>query len=152
MWFWGWKQKIALFSALLIACAVFLGVRTANALPLSSLVGEHTYYTYSASSQAQIQKQLTGTEFLCVQGESVQVRLNEIDKKNLHAYAKAILKKYKARIVCVEQTAETVSYYGYSPILKGGVAVEGKKVNIHVAFSKDSTRCVVGTPLIFGGF
>ena len=152
MWFWGWKQKIALFSALLIACAVFVGVRTANALPLSSLVGEHTYYTYYASSQAQIQTQLSGTDFLHLRGESVQVKLDEKDKKDLHAYAKTILETYKARVVCVEETAGTVSYYGYSSTLKGGVAVAGKKVNIHVAFSKDNTRCVVGTPLIFGGF
>ena len=152
MWFWSWKQSIALLSALLIACTVFFGVRLTNALSLSSLAGEHTYYTYSASSQAQIQKQLTGTDFLHVQGESVQVSLTEMDKQNLHAYAQTLCKRYKARIVCVEQTGDVVSYYAYSPMLKGSVVVAGKKVNFHVAFGTDNIRCTVGTPLIFGGF
>ena len=152
MWFWGWKQRIALLSALLIACAVFGGVRAANALPLSSLQGEHTYYTYSCSSQAQIQTQLIGTDFLHLQGESVQVTLTPAQKEDLHAYARATMQKYKAKIVCVEQTGDTVSYYGYSSLLKGGVAVQGKKVNLHVAFSSLNAHCVVGTPIIFGGF
>ncbi len=152
MWFWGWKQKLALLSALVIACAVLVGVRSVNALPLSSLAGEHTYYTYSPSSQAQIQTQLIGAEFLHLQGESVQVRLTEKDKRDLHAYAQATLKKYKAKVVCVERAGETVSYYGYSPMLKGGVAVQGRKVNLHVAFTQATGHCVVGTPIIFGGF
>lgn len=152
MRFWSWKQSIALLSALLIACTVFVGVRAVNALPLSSLAGEHTYYTYSASSQSQIQKQLAPADFLHLQGESVQVCLADNDIQDLHAYAQALCKRYKARIVCVEQTGDVISYYAYSPMLKGGVAVFGKKVNFHVAFSTDSDRCVVGSPLIFGGF
>ena len=152
MWFWGWKQRLALFTALLIACAVAAGVRISNALPLSSLKGTHTYYTYSPSSQAQVQTKLNGLDFLHLQGESVNVTLTEQDKRDLHAYAQTVFEKYKASVLCMEQTNETVSYYGYSPMLKGGVTVQGKKVNLHIAFSKDNTRCVVGTPIIFGGF
>ena len=152
MWFWGWKQRLALFTALLIACAVLGSVRVANALPLSSLNGAHTYYTYSPSSQAQVQTKLNGLDFLHLQGESVTITLTEQDKCDLHSYTQTVFEKYKAQVLCIEQTNETVSYYGYSPMLKGGVTVQGKKVNLHVAFSKDHTRCVVGTPIIFGGF
>ena len=34
--------------------------------------------------------------------------------------------------------------------LQGGVLLNGKTVNLHIAFSKDKAK--LGTPLIFGGF
>ena len=141
---------MALLTSLLLACLLFLGVRGANALPLSSLAGEHTYYTYSPSSQAQIQTQLFGADALHLQGESVQVSLTAQQKRNLPAYADSVLKQFSATLVLVEQTGDVTSYYAYSPKLGREMLLQGKQVNLHIAFSLD--RCTVGTPLIFGGF
>lgn len=150
MRFFWWKQPIMLLTSLLLACLLFLGVRGTNALPLSSLAGAHTYYTYSPSSQAQIQTQLLGADALHLQGESVQVSLTLQQKRNLPAYADSVLKQFSATLVLVEQTGDVTSYYAYSPKLGRGLLLQGKQVNLHIAFSLD--RCTVGTPLIFGGF
>ena len=150
MRFFRWKQALALLTSLLLACLLFLGVRGTNALPLSSLAGKHTYYTYSPSSQAQIQTQLFGADVLHLQGESVQVSLTLQQKNDLPAYADSVLKQFSATLVLVEQTGDTTSYYAYSPKLGRAMLLQGKQVNLHIAFSFD--RCTVGTPLIFGGF
>lgn len=39
---------------------------------------------------------------------------------------------------------------GYSPLLKGGVLLDGRFVNIQLAFRDDKT--IIGSPLIFGSY
>lgn len=148
MRFWHWKESLTLLLATLLTSALFGGVKSAHALRLSGLEGKHTYYTYSASSQAKMQTQLHGLDVFHLKGESVELSLKS--DSNMQALKDSILKRYQAQLVCVEQVGSVTSYYAYTPNFSGGVWVAGKKVNLHIAI-KDQA-CTVGTPLIFGGY
>ena len=122
--------------------------------------GRSTYYLHSPSSQAEISETLELCDLATLSGESV-VYLNVGAKgslteagKGLSAEGKEIAEKiinsYRAKLCFSEEISGTVSYYCYSPMLKGGVVLRGKKINLHIAVRTESI--VLGTPIIFGGY
>ena len=50
----------------------------------------------------------------------------------------------------LEKVGDVLSYYGYAQGLRDTLCLDGYAVNLHVAVTDE--RCVVGTPIIFGGF
>ena len=130
-----------------LALAFGLGVFLHNTSSLSVLEGERTYYLYSPSSQAQMKDTLSVTDAFFLTGESVCFSVAAEDKENL---PKEIAELFRAELIAVESVSGVTSYYLYSTDLRGGVRVQGRKVNLHIAVSGEA--CVVGTPIIFGGF
>lgn len=60
----------------------------------------------------------------------------------------ALAEKYFARLLFTERAGDVCNYYFYSPVLGGGVVLNGEKVNLHIAVRGETT--VAGTPLIYG--
>ncbi len=123
------------------ALAVGLGVRAGNVSRLGAIAGEHTYYLDSASSQALVKTRLSFSDIFRVRGESVVAERGE---------AESIAERFGAALVATEYAGDAVSYYYTVDAWGGGVLIDGKRVNLHIAVGEN--RVVVGTPVIFGGF
>lgn len=61
-----------------------------------------------------------------------------------------LLCRYRARVLFTEEVCGVVNYYCFSPLLGGGVVLNGETVNLHIAAGNG--RTAAGTPVIFGGF
>ena len=131
--------------AVVLAVCIFAALRVAHVSKLSALVGERTFYLDSASSQGLQKKTLSGLDFLRVRGESVCMDTNQPS-----ALALATIQAYDAEIVWVEEVCGITSYYCYTNQWNESTWIAGKRINLHVAITDN--RCVVGYPIIFGGF
>lgn len=145
------------FAFVCVACLFCLlmgvGVKTMNLSRLSALKGERMYFLDSASSQGLMKTELALSEIGRVKGECVQFDLQGYDGGRYatnEEIVQSILEKYKAKTLLVEEVGGIVSYYAYTPIWQDGLALQGERINLHIAISK--SRCVVGTPVIFGGY
>lgn len=141
------KNFICTVFALVVFLGVCLAVKSERTCVFSGLDGKRTFYLYGASSQALQTEKLSLQELFSVRGESVSFAVGRGKGK---AKAEEIIKELGAETLIKEESCETVSYYGYSPALGKCVQVQGKAVNLHIAFSGE--RLCVGTPIIFGGF
>ena len=150
MWFWWLKQCFLLTLALIVCFLLGAGVKTVNTFRLSELTGTRTFYLQSKSSQALVKHELTLGDIFRIRGESVELVLESEDAKNPYAFACQIAQSYDAELVARESLGGSVSYYFYSPRWENGAMVAGQAVNLHIAVRGD--RCVVGSPIIFGGF
>ena len=137
------KTTIKLFFCLFAFAFVIVSLRYFNASKLSHLSGERQFYLYSPSSQATIKSRLSPLDCFFVRGESVRLSVGEDGVEE-------IVDGLQAEVLFIERVDDIVSYYAYSKILGGGILVNGKKINLHIAVGKG--RCTVGTPIIFGGF
>ena len=118
-----------------------------NTALLSKLDGERTFYLYSPSSQATIITAYTPATAPFVRGESVRFARNGADESTL---LQTLVNEYGASLVAVEKTDGVTSYYLHTSKWFNGVMVGGASVNLHLAVGDE--YCVVGTPIIFGGY
>lgn len=145
------------FAFVSVACLFCLlmgvGVKITNFSRLSALKGERTYFLDSASSQGLMKTELALFEIGRVKGECVQFDLQSYDGGRYatnEEIVRNILEKYRAKTLLIEEVDGIVSYYAYTPIWQDGLLLQGERINLHIALSK--SRCVVGTPIIFGGY
>ena len=132
---------------IIVACAFVLCFLIGGG---SSLKGEgsHTFYLYSKSSNAKIVtlSEENASNFLYLKsnlkGESV-IFYN----KNKVA---SLINELRARKIFIESGDDFHCEYYYSNKINDYVILKGKKVNLHVCYSKDYIS--VGTPIIFGSF
>lgn len=107
--------------------------------------GEHYELYTKASSSSPVravgdpvwEKLLAGA----VAGESVRYQGDRYEE---------LVKKFHAELLFTEEASGVKNYYLYSPLLRGGVALGDRLVNLHIAVGEEQTAA--GTPLIFGGF
>ena len=146
-------------AAALLAC-LFVGLTVCLMHVSAFSGGRSTYYPHSPSSHAELTDVLDLRHLAALSGESV-VYLDVGEKGSLteegkglseegKEIAETIMKSYRAKPEFVEEVTGTVSYYCYSPMLKGGVELRGKKINLHIAVRTESVA--LGTPIIFGGY
>jgi hypothetical protein len=112
------------------------------------LQGERVFYLDSASSQGLLKDKISWLDFPRVRGESV--RYSRQEQTSNEEILRFIVEKYHATVLFSEEVDGVVSYYCYTDEWTDHVRVEDKKVNLHVAIS--TAQCVVGAPIIFGGF
>lgn len=74
-------------------------------------------------------------------GESVQYDGNRYEE---------LKEKFRAKLLFREEACGVTNYYLYSPLIRGGIELYGKRVNLHIAVSAQKTAA--GTPILFGGF
>ena len=141
------KTIVKVFVSLVVVTLALIGFRFTCVSKLAHLSGEHEFYLYSSSSQAQIKTRLTLFDGFFVKGESVKMTLSGVSGEEK---AKRILNELNAELLFTEKTGGTISYYGYAQKLGGGIVVDGVKINLQIATT--NSQCVVGTPIIFGGF
>ena len=148
--FRAFNNFIKLTLALVFSLACFFCVKAANVSRLSFLQGERTYYLDSASSQSLIKTQLTAWDLFRVHGESVCFTIEEREEKD--GFARSLVESLGGAILFIEEMDNTISFYAYIPTWGNGISINGRKVNLHIAVSKENSGCKVGTPIIFGGF
>lgn len=140
------------FFSVLLACgfalAVAFVVRSATVCKFADLVGERTFYLQSASSKACTKTELGFFDCFQVKGESVSFLKANAGEE----FAKELLENYDATLVFQEETADVISYYGYTEKWDEKVEMDGACINVHVAMQKNGDRVSVGAPIIFGGF
>ena len=131
-----------LFVLVAVACGVFLFVLLRA--PAFEQGESYTFYMGKNSSSLVIFSDCPALEKLIlgdVKGESVQYSGNQFYE---------LKTKFRAKLLFTEESCGVTNYYLYSPVLGGGVLINGQPVNLHIAVSAEKT--VAGTPLIFGGF
>ncbi len=144
-----WKLKsffrllYATFFTLLFGCVLLF----MNVSRFPTLRGERTFYLYSASSQGLRTQALRFSEFFAVRGESVCFMTEFGQGRKV---AEWLLNAYGAELLFTETVCGVTSYYAYTPEWSDGVYLQGKQVNLHVAFCGE--RVAVGSPIIFDGF
>ena len=117
--------------------------------------GVYTLYTQNSSSNAALYT-LTKEEYdklLFVgnlTGESLFLDFFKVGKDYALQTAKKQIINKNAHLVFSESGEWGVCEYYYSNKLSNYVIVRGKKVNIHIAYGKNSLT--IGTPLIYGSF
>ncbi|MBR2329696.1 MAG: hypothetical protein IKA40_00455 [Clostridia bacterium] len=155
----GLKRFMATLAATAVAVAALLGARCFSVCRLSRLDGERTFYLYSASSQALCKKTLSFTDVFYIQGESVRFSwkkqgfgdsISTAITGSQTALAEEIADYFGAEILFIERTNGVLLAYCHSGQMQGGVQLQGKWVNLHIALRGQT--CAVGTPLIFDGF
>ena len=154
--FWRVKRFIAVVLSGMFCVIFMLTVRFVNLTRLSDIDGERTYFLDSSSSQALRKSSISLQDVGRVKGERVNVAFSQEDggryasKEDYDRLAHEIADKYKAKILFTEEVLGTVSYYAHTWIWSDGIAVNGQKVNLHIAIGESGY--VVGTPLIFDGY
>lgn len=129
-----------------ILCAAVCGIMLYSLLnvPLFAQGSAYTFYLgASSSSLAVVTRTPVLTKLLLGEtaGESTVYEGNCYEE---------LKERYRAELLFSEEACGTVNYYLYSPVLGGGVMLDGYLVNLHVAVSERGTAA--GSPLIFGGF
>ncbi len=132
-------------SAFFVAVGAFALFRVTNVSKLSRYEGEHTYYLDATSSQSLMKTKLSGLDFLRVKGESVRVQ-GATDE----GFVERVLQEQNACVLFTEEVCGVRSYYCYTPRWQESVYLQGGKVNLHIAVGE--TGCVIGYPIIFGGY
>lgn len=62
----------------------------------------------------------------------------------------ALINRLQADVVSCQQLGELYVFCCESPLLKNGVAIDGKRVNVQIALSNNTVT--VGSPLILGDY
>ena len=141
------KRFFALMLAVGSAVVVAIGVLALNSCKFSAFEGKRTCYLYSASSQGWHTQKLRVWELNQVRGESVRFLRNGRSAKEIADEAVA---KCGASVVFCESAGGVVSVYAYTDKWDNALWVNGARVNLHIAVSDE--ECVIGSPIIFGGF
>lgn len=149
MFFWRLKNFLLTLTAVAFTLVAACAVKAGNVCKLQDIEGERTFYLNSPSSQALQAQTLRLSEFFSVKGESVCFTV-ENTALTSKAFAETVAKRYHAEILFCENACGVSSYYGYTPLWKEFVVIDGRAVNLQIAIQ--GRRCVVGTPIIFGGF
>ncbi len=159
------KRLIAFILATLITVGMLFCVRITNVSKFDDLTGKRTFYIDSASSQALCVDALTIKNALHVRGESIRLSPDELFNfgATTQDLALTLLKKYGGEILFIEKVNNVVSFYAYTPLWQDTVNVAEARVNLHIAISVEEgdqidaersapSACVLGSPIIFGGF
>lgn len=127
-----------------LACAVIYIENTTTLLGAS---GRYTYYLYSPSSNAQQTQTLCILDLPFVQGQSVKVE--GVTRGEETEFLTAFAEDNQIEWLFTETFEGGVSYYGYTPNVTQKTMIYGQFVNVHLAVSDE---CVLGSPIIFGGY
>ncbi len=148
IWLWKCKTFFLSLGAFVIALGLGFVLSVLHAQKFSNLQGERTFYLYNASSQSLQKQELSLLDVFYIKGESVQFAFSG----ETETEAERIAALYGGRILFTEEVLGVTSYYGYTPNFSDGVNINGVRVNLHIAFCKERETCVVGSPIIFGGY
>ncbi|MBQ9709372.1 MAG: hypothetical protein IJV67_01975 [Clostridia bacterium] len=132
----GWRC-VLIYIAAAVAC-VYL------ALPQLDGDGTREYFLKPSSSSTRVDAEgsISLSALLASGAESVffSGECNEA----------ALIESFSARVVFVERVGDAVSYYCYSPHLRGEAIIDGRRINLHLCVA--SYGYTVGTPFICGSF
>jgi len=61
-----------------------------------------------------------------------------------------ILENFNAKVIFTQSISDIKNIYAYSEEIEDYIILNGQKINLHIAVTKDKT--VAGSPIIFGGY
>ncbi len=138
-------SKVAVLGRKVLACLLVVGVLLfvwgLGSSRFRGVEGEHTFYLYSPSSQATQKKELSFWAIGSVKGESVAVK---------EGSAEEWIARLQAKVLFTESVGERCSYYCFTPKWSEGIYIGEYYVNVQVVEGQEG--CVLGAPIIFGGF
>ena len=145
------KRWLALFFCGILGGVVFLFVsamRSPYGLGRGGVVVDREYYTYSASSQAKIVKELSFADYFFLKGECYTLCFSS--QADAEEYVLCLLREKGAQTVFEEEVSGVHSIYAYTDGGGRGVLLFGGRVNLHLAIR--GAQVQVGAPIIFGGY
>lgn len=134
---------LSLFCLVLLLLPQLLDCR-----PLFPGADSYLFYARAASSQAVI--------LSAAAEDASRVKAALADRTGESAFyahaedAFAQADRYGARLLFTERAGDVINYYYSAPSLGGGVLLEGRAVNLHIAVRGGGAA--IGTPIIFGGY
>ena len=132
--------KAFLVAIAVLACIVFLYILQNS--PVFERGERYEFYRGTSSDEIiSVDSPLVKLFLSDIKGESVRYRGDR---------AEELIERFRAKILFMEEAADVVNYYCYSPVLKGGVTLGEYFINLHIAVGREQTAA--GTPVIFGGF
>ncbi len=99
-----------------------------------------------ASSSVTPSTSVNGLQFLAINGKKGEACKTDRENFDLDVF----LKKFGATIKRVENTADSVNYYAFSPYIRYSEKIGGKTVNLHISIAKEVVT--LGSPIIYGSF
>ncbi|MBO7297856.1 MAG: YwmB family TATA-box binding protein [Clostridia bacterium] len=147
MFFYRLKNFFALALSVLVALLACCAVGLSRVCKFSALDGARVFYLCSASSQSLQKQSLDFSDLFSIRGESVRFAHNGCLASEL---TQEILHRYNATVCFTEEVDGVLSVYAYTQSWDNALTLGGVAVNLHIAVS--NTECVVGSPIIFGGF
>ena len=147
MFFYRLKNFFALLLSVIVALLAFCAFKISAVCKFSALDGTRAFYLYSASSQSLQKQSLNFSDLFSIRGESVRFAHNGRLAREL---AQEIINRYNATVCFTEEADGVLSVYAYTQNWNDALTLGGIAVNLHIAVS--NTECVVGSPIIFGGF
>lgn len=145
-----WRVKTFLYSLLsvgFVALMLFsLAVQNFSRFPENK--GDRTFYLHSASSQGLRVEKVSIENLFRVRGETVRLQYQGTETD----LVEEIMSQYHAKVLVIERVGDVVSYYAYTPAWADCVYVGGHKINLHLAINEKSSRCAMGSPIIFDGY
>lgn len=138
-----------LLACFFIFTAMFMCSSKREKLIFNGVDGVYTFYLNSASSNAEMVTVTTN------EAESIKSKLKNIEGESItfsaeNDYEKKWINKYKAVEVMRETVDFTTNVYYYSDKIASFVYIKGKKINLHVSYSREYKS--VGMPFIFGSY
>ena len=131
----------AFFTAILVAACLIFVYALLHA-PVFEQGERYEFYTGTSSDEIVLAgSSLEKLRLNGVKGESVRYQGDR---------AQELIERFHAEVLMIEEAAGVVNYYCYSSALDSCIQLNGKRVNLHIAVSKEATAA--GTPIIFGGF
>lgn len=139
------KKIVCRLRCAAVLAASFLCAAAAYALTRFPVFGGDKYeFSRSGSSSASIERAENAffyKLFTPVAGESARWA------GDVHG---ELLDSFRAEVLFTEEACGVVNYYCRSPYLGAGIALNGVRVNLHIAVGCAETAA--GTPVIFGGY
>lgn len=139
------KDKLKTPLVFVVCMAILTLVTFLNSGAVIKEEGKYEVYLGSNSSNCKV----VGVDknevkrFSLRYGESCEFSCESFDLVGL-------LDEYSAKIVYIEKTENGESYYCFSEKIKFSKTLNGKKVNLHVHWTKEKIK--IGTPIIFGSY
>lgn len=134
------KFLAVIFSALLFLTLMNFLYFNSN-YALGGVGRNHTLYLSSSSSQI-VKASPRDKVFGKVRAESCEVTL-DFDVLDF-------FNSLGAKLLFIEETDDTVSYYAFSPKISYIENIKGEKVNLHASINKE--RIKIGSPIIYESF
>ena len=136
-------------AVLIMLVAIFSIIIPSNSSPLfAGIEGRYIFYTNTSVSSEFVYAQSTnalavkkGLKYLC--GEAVEFSYSE-------ETVNQIIEKYSAKKLFSERGDGFYTEYYYTNKIAFYELIGGVKVNLQVSYSTDT--CIVGSPIIYGGF
>lgn len=153
------KKIITLF----FVCFCLLFLQHSNSLSIfaSEFFGTHTFFSFENFENENCTTTKNGNGFLiCCSTQNANKIFSNLDKskicgesvcfENQNFNLKKLLHTFQAKVVKTESTENIYIVYAFSPKFFDYVLIDGKKVNLQIAQSKQ--KITIGTPLILGSF